>query len=124
MKINGFQDTIEWYNQHAEEYAAATVQKIPQEEIDQFTQLLPQGATILDAGCGAGRDTNVFSQKSFHAIGLDISSGLISVVRASYPHCTFIEGSMLAIPFSDSSFDGIWCHASLLHFETQEEVKK
>ncbi len=124
MQVKGFKDTIEWYNQNAEQYAQATFQTASPEEIDQFAKLLPAGAKVLDAGCGAGRDTDFLSQKGLKATGLDLSSGLIQVARKTFPNLEFIEGNMLSMPFPDQDFDGLWSHASLLHLETVDDVKK
>lgn len=124
MKIKGFRDTIDWYNQNADQYAQSTFQTTSPEEVDQFAKLMCKGAKILDAGCGSGRDTCLLSKKGFEVIGFDISSGLINVAHKTFPELKFIEGNMLSLPFSDSDFDGIWSNASLLHLETIEEVKK
>lgn len=124
MNVKGFQDTIEWYNQNADQYAQATFQTASPKEIDQFAKLLSKRAKVLDAGCGGGRDTDLLSKKGLKAIGLDLSSGLIKVARKTFPEPEFVEGNMLSLPFPDSDFDGVWSHASLLHLETVEEVKK
>lgn len=124
MKIKGFQDTIEWYNQNAKQYAKATMQTASLDEIDQFTNLLPKEARVLDAGCGPGRDTHLLSEKGLKVTGLDLSSGLINVAHKTYPKLEFVEGNMLSMPFPDANFDGVWSHASLLHLETTEEVIK
>jgi ubiquinone/menaquinone biosynthesis C-methylase UbiE len=123
MKVKGFQDTIDWYNQNAAQYAQSTLQTASAEEIDQFASLLFKQAKVLDAGCGSGRDTNLLSQKGLKTIGLDLSAGLIKVARDLFPDCEFIEGDLLDLPFPDAEFDGIWSHASLLHLETDTEVK-
>ena len=65
MKIKGFKDTIAWYNQNAEQYARATLGAASLEEINDFVGLLPKGAKVLDAGCGSGRDVNLFQKKRF-----------------------------------------------------------
>jgi len=122
MKIEGFRDTIDWYNQNAEKYAQATSGGASIEEIDDFVKNLPQDAKVLDVGCGSGRDTNLLKQKGANPVGLDISSGLLKVARKQFPHLEFVEGNMLKLPFSDNIFDGVWVHASLLHFETADEV--
>lgn len=124
MKVKGFQDTIEWYNQNAGQYAQATFQTASSEEVDQFAKLLFEGAKVLDAGCGGGRDTDLLSKKGLKTVGLDLSSGLIKVARKTFPELEFVEGNMLSLPFPDSGFDGVWSHASLLHLETSDEVKK
>ena len=79
---------------------------------------------MLDAGCGAGRDTNLLSQKGLRVTGLDISKRLLDFARKQYPLLSFVEGDMRQLPFSTSKFDGIWAHTSLLHLETVKDVRK
>lgn len=124
MKIKGFQDTIDWYDKHAEEYAAAGYAKPPYDLINQFINFLPNNPKILDAGCGAGRDTGLLHAKGADALGLDISKGLLQEARKRNPQITFIEGSFLDLPFDKEIFDGVWVHAALVHLETVSEVKK
>jgi len=123
MEIKGFKDTIEWYNQNAEQYAQASLNGASPEEIDDFVALLPKGAKVLDAGCGSGRDTNLLNQQGLNTTGLDLSSGLIEVAKKLFPDASFVEGNMLKMQFPDNSFDGVWAHASLLHLETPEDVQ-
>lgn len=124
MQIKGWKDTIDWYDQNAEQYSRSVMSLYPPKDMDEFVALLPQQAKILDAGCGPGRDTNLFAQKGFQAEGLDISKGLIEVARKQFPQLKFAMGNLVDLPYKDSSFDGVWANASLLHFETIEEVKK
>jgi hypothetical protein len=52
MSANGFEDTIRWYNEHAEQYAKAGAEYFDMNHIETFANLLPQGASVLDVGCG------------------------------------------------------------------------
>jgi ubiquinone/menaquinone biosynthesis C-methylase UbiE len=124
MKIKGFQDTIAWYDANAEKYADVSSQNASIDILDEFVSLLPKNASVLDAGCGAGRDTQLLVDKNVHATGLDISTGLLNEAQKRHPLLEFIYGSFLNLPFSDNSFDGIWAHASLVHLETIEDVTK
>lgn len=124
MKVTGFQDTINWYDRNAEGYAKSLNQLGNTEQINQFVKLLPKGAKVLDAGSAGGRDTNLLSLKGLDVIGLDISKGLLSIARKNYPHLKFIEGNFLSLPFKNDSFDGVWSHASLVHLETIDDVRK
>lgn len=126
MKIKGFKDTIEWYNKNAKFYNDSTLKAFSihdRNQIDEFAKLLVKNATVLDVGCGAGRDTNFLHKKGFDVTGLDLSTGLIKIARNSYPKLDFILGNMTSLPFKDNSFDGVWSHASLLHLESIEDVK-
>jgi len=127
MIVKNAKDTIEWYNKNAVAYSQAANAHSSahgQEQIDQFVNLLPKNTLVLDVGCGSGRDTNILIKNGLRAIGIDLSSGLIEVARKTFPTLEFIEGDMTSLPFEDTRFEGIWAHASLLHLETVEDVKK
>ncbi|HWY79580.1 MAG TPA: class I SAM-dependent methyltransferase [Candidatus Sulfotelmatobacter sp.] len=124
MKVKGFQDTIEWYNRNAQAYASNAIRHNPTKEIDAFASLLTKNANTLDAGCGSGRDAHFLHKKELNVVGLDISPGLLAVARKDFPEIQFIEGNLIDLPFKNETFDGIWSRASLLHFETIEDVKK
>lgn len=124
MKIKGFNDTIQWYNSNATLYANA-IQNIPsKDQIDDFISHLPQDALILDAGCASGRDSKIIYDKGYKIIGIDLSTELIKIAESNYSNIQFIEGNFLQLPFKNNHFDGIWSHASLLHFESTVEVVK
>jgi hypothetical protein len=53
--------TIEYYNQHAAEFARRTMSRTLDEIYPIFLGRLKPGAHILDAGCGPGRDARVSS---------------------------------------------------------------
>jgi ubiquinone/menaquinone biosynthesis C-methylase UbiE len=124
MKIKGFKDTIDWYDANAKEYADAIDSFPPTDLLDQFIHILPNKPKILDAGCGSGRDTGLLNSKGANTIGLDISQGLLQEAKKRNPGCSLIQGSFLELPFEDSTFDGVWAHAALVHLETIDDVKK
>jgi ubiquinone/menaquinone biosynthesis C-methylase UbiE len=122
--MNAFDNTIAWYDKHANEYAKNNRSRATLDQINEFAALLPKGAKVLDAGCASGRDTSLLSKKGLSVIGIDISKGLINVAKQSFPDLNFTEGNFLNLPFEKNSFDGVWAHASLVHFETLFDVKK
>ncbi|HYK08153.1 MAG TPA: class I SAM-dependent methyltransferase [Candidatus Eisenbacteria bacterium] len=123
-KVKGFQDTIDWYNNNAKEYAIASAKYPTIQNLEQFISVLPKNGKVLDAGCGAGRATNFLQKHGFQAVGLDLSEGLIQVAKEQYPQCAFAVGDLRFLPFEDSIFDGICSEGSLLHMETIEDVEK
>lgn len=124
MKIKGFKDTIDWYNDNASQYAQSTKNRASIDDLNEFATKIPKGGKVLDAGCASGRDTKLLSEKGLESIGIDLSKGLLKIARTTYPNLKFVEGNFLDLPFEDSYFDGIWAHASLLHLETVNEVNK
>lgn len=123
MKIKGFHDTIEWYNKNANKYSQS-IKNLPSSGLEDFVIKLPIGSKVLDAGCASGRDSRRLADKNLKVIGLDISPELIEIAKVDNPDIDFIEGNFLALPFENAIFNGIWAHASLLHLEEINEVKK
>jgi len=125
MTDMGLDDTIQWYDKNAEQYAKAGASYFDMHHIHTFANLLPKGARVLDAGCGSGRDANLLhSNVGLDVVGLDLSKGLLKVARKQFPEITFIEGNLLELPFEADSFDGVWSNTSLLHLESVEAVRQ
>lgn len=123
-EVKGFKDTIAWYDANAEKYAAA-IEQFPSEELlDRFAKVVGGGGKVLDAGCAAGRDCRLLKDRGLVPIGIDLSEPLIAIARSKHPDIEFRQGNILNLPFEDEFFDGVWAHASLVHFETTEDVVK
>ena len=79
---------------------------------------VPKGGTILDFGCGSGRDSKAFLDAGYQVVPLDGSPAL----------CAY-SNQLLALPvvcckFKDylamAKYDGVWACASLLHLKKDE----
>jgi|ERR1700730_873131 len=77
--------------------------------IDSFVRFVrpPPGGKVLDLGCGSGIFTYLLSRRGLDAVGLDISPKLLDLARKKFSTLTFVEGDVEALPFEDSSIDGI-----------------
>ncbi|MFW6282720.1 MAG: hypothetical protein ACOC1P_01540 [Minisyncoccales bacterium] len=53
----------------------------PSEYLDEFLDLLPKNAKILDDGCGVGVDSGFVNSHSFEVIGLDLSKEMLNLAR-------------------------------------------
>ena len=60
--------TIDYYNQHAAEYAAQTLLADVADRYTDFEDCLNPGARILGLGCGSGRDTKHFVDQGFDVL--------------------------------------------------------
>jgi SAM-dependent methyltransferase len=74
--------------------------------------------TILDLGCGPGRDLKAFRSRGHDPIGLEGSPALAAMARA-HSGCEVWEQNFLALDLPAARFDGIFANASLFHVPTQ-----
>ncbi len=108
-----FRKTIEAYNEFAGFFYAQTFDKISQYHLAEFISKL-KGKKVLDAGAGSGRDVAYFAEEGLDAVGIDISDEMIKTAK-EMAHVEIKKMDMRKIEFSDESFHGIWCCASLFH---------
>ena len=84
------------------------------QEVDFLVETLnlPQGARILDVGCGAGRHSLELARRGFATVGVDISAGLVEVAkkgaRAESLNATFFVKDARGLEF-DGDFDAAIC---------------
>ena len=73
-----------------------------------------QGESLLDVGCGTGWFTRRMAQlPGVQVTGLDINADWLAYARECDAASKYIEGDALALPFADSSFDGVVSIAAL-----------
>lgn len=79
------------------------------------------GQSILDAGCGKGRNLKWFYQNDYKIFGIDADAEFLSFAKAKYPKTegNFITGTLDDLPYGEKSFDHILCCA-VLHFAQSE----
>jgi SAM-dependent methyltransferase len=75
--------------------------------------------TILDFGCGPGRDLLTFQRLGHRAIGLEGSARFVEMAR-QLTGCEVLHQDFLRLDLPAARFDGIFANASLFHVPTQE----
>jgi SAM-dependent methyltransferase len=92
--------------------------------MSRFARSLPPSATVLDLGCGPGRDSAWLAEQGFTAVGLDASAGMVEEARRRVAagrdtegETAFVRGDLVSLPFASGAADGAWVCASLLHLD-------
>lgn len=105
--------TLSYYDANAQPFVAATRNVEFDEMRARFTSLLPSGATVLDFGCGSGRDTKAFLDAGFDVTATD---GSAELCRTASAFCGIPVRQELFQELADvCAYDGIWACSSILH---------
>ncbi|MCX7148476.1 MAG: class I SAM-dependent methyltransferase [Rhodocyclales bacterium] len=75
--------------------------------------------TLLDFGCGPGRDLAAFVRRGHRAVGLEGAPALADMARA-HSACEVWQQDFLQLELPDAWFDGVFANASLFHVPSQE----
>jgi cyclopropane fatty-acyl-phospholipid synthase-like methyltransferase len=68
---------------------------------------LPEGARVLELGCGGGtRETRELAAR-FDLVGVDLSQRQLERARERVPDATFVHGDLTSIEFEAASFDAV-----------------
>jgi SAM-dependent methyltransferase len=110
--------TLHYYQNHAQDFFDGTVNVDMTPLYEAFTQHLPHGARVLDAGCGSGRDAKAFHEMGYQVDAFDASSAMVELARQH----TGLPVQLMTFSEIDgkAQYDGIWCCASLLHVPSSE----
>mgnify|MGYP000641173120 CR=1 FL=1 len=119
---NAVDDTIRVYDSIAEEWHAMYGRlSFMRDFADIFIENL-KGKKVLDLGCGPGRDAKYLSEKGFSVVGVDLCERFLEMARLNAPKAEFRKMDLRNISFPESSFDGVWAAASILHIPKKEAI--
>ena len=75
--------------------------------------------SILDLGCGPGRDLRAFTALGHEATGLEGAAALVALARAE-TDCPVLHQDFLTLDLPPAHFDGIFANASLFHVPSSQ----
>ena len=111
-------NTIEYYNKNAEKYTETTLHADVSALYEHFVSKIKKPASILDLGCGSGRDSKYFLDAGYRVTAIDGSRELCQIASE------LIQQPVRQLLFEDldyhEEFDAVWACASLLHVPKSE----
>ena len=105
--------SIEYYDQNTTQFVNATIDADMTNVYAEFEKYIDLGGTILDLGCGSGRDSLYFYDKGYKVVAVDPSTAMCSETRKRVPIEVFLMRAE-DIGFIEK-FDAVWACASLIH---------
>ena len=105
--------TIAFYDSAADRYDNLTKSGAPDADLLAFMALLPDGARVLDLGCGPARASVHMRAAGFRPDPVDASKGMVTLANEAHDIgarlMTFDELNAVGI------YDAVWANFSLLH---------
>ena len=113
--------TLSHYNECAEEFWEGTRDHNVGQNIAALLQCIEGEPpfTILDFGCGPGRDLKVFAELGHVAVGLEGAAHFAAMAHA-HTGCEIWQQDFLKLDLPDHRFDGVFANASLFHVPSQK----
>ena len=113
--------TLGHYAQRAEDYQQGTQDHDVSQNLDALLNAMTGSPpwTILDFGCGPGRDLRAFAARGHQAIGLDGVARFAAMAREA-SGCEVWQQDFLALALPAAHFDGVFANASLFHVPSCE----
>lgn len=109
--------TLDFYAQEAETYASR--KRDPEHaKLTAFLKRLPEGASILELGCGGGQDSEYMLAQGFNVIPTDGSPQLAAQAekRLKRPVAVMLFQELE----ENEAYHGVWARACLLHVARKE----
>ena len=108
------------WNSYYKTVSAAPIQ--PSSYAIDCTKEIEPGATVLDVGCGNGRDSAYFASIGLETIGIDASEQAVAICREAHvaSNLRFKAGKLDKIGLQPASLDAIYCRF-VLHAMTEQE---
>jgi SAM-dependent methyltransferase len=113
--------TLDYYNERAEGFWQGTRDHDVSQNIAAMLQFIKGEPpfTLLDFGCGPGRDLKVLAELGHVAIGLDGAERFAAMARA-HSGCEVWRQDFLRLHLPANHFDGVFANASLFHVPSRE----
>jgi SAM-dependent methyltransferase len=113
--------TLEYYDRRADDFWQGTRDHDVSQNIAELLRHIEGEPpfTILDLGCGPGRDLKAFAALGHTAVGLEGAPRFVAMARV-HSGCEVWEQDFLRLDLPKARFDGVFANAALFHVPSQE----
>ena len=117
--ISFFFSMNDFYEENAASYYESTARVDSGTFLHPMLEYLNKGATVLDVGCGSGRDLLWLKNSGFVPTGLEKAKSLAKLAN-SHSQCPVLVGDFFTFEFEKYGFDAVTLIGSLVHIEASE----
>ncbi len=84
---------------------------------------LPEGAKVLDVGCGTGEQVRLIRQLGYEVFGLEPAPAMRRRAIENNPGTAIVDGTVTHLPFDDGSFDAVISIEVLRYLHREDIVR-
>lgn len=107
------EDTLAVYDARVEDYVAMAAKLDERPDLQAFLARLPEGARVLDLGCGPGASAAIMAERGFAVEALDGSAEMVA--RAAAIPGVVARRALFEEVEGVACYAGVWANFSLLH---------
>jgi pseudaminic acid biosynthesis-associated methylase len=90
----------------------------------EFLELIPKDSSFLEVGCNVGNQLVLLRHLGYSNLsGLEIQDYALLVARSRLENVPLRQGSALALPFKDNSFDVVFTSGVLIHIAPEDLLR-
>ena len=95
---------------------------------EEFSKFIKDLATslrsnnVLEVGCNSGNDLRSFPN-DFDVHGVDLNDHALDIAKKKFPSFKFKNGSIIDLPYDESSIDFVFTH-NVLNYISENEIDK
>lgn len=105
---------MDGYDVLAEDYDADRDPSADLPHVAALAADLPDGARVLDAGCGAGRAV-LETLGDYETLGLDLSASQLALAGERAPGAALVRGDLARLPLAADSVDAVTSLHAVIH---------
>lgn len=112
------------YNKAAKNYSSKFRDQFGNEKhLARLVEVLKQGASVLDVGCGAGKPIdNYLISKGMKVMGIDISEVQIELAKSSVPEATYEVRDMSELQENEYQVNAVVSFYAIFHTPREKHI--
>ncbi len=88
-----------------------------------WLESLPEGAKVLDVGCGTGEQVRLIGKLGYDVSGVEPAPAMRRQAIENNPGAQIVDGTITEIPFDDNSFDAVVSIEVLRYLHRDDIIK-
>ena len=98
-----------------ESWSSAVTDDPRHEWLAKLVDRLPDGAQVVELGCGNGTDETRELARRFRLTGVDLSGEQLRRARGRVPEASFVQADLTSVEFGEASIDAVCAFYALNH---------